>query len=140
MPDNHNQPDRGEPALFMRLFHTSEAEVIKGRSKLEGAIHQLLVVGVILSSILMLTGFIMELVINRRVPEQVPDLNQVITLALALQPSGILALGLLVLIATPILRVAASVIGYLYERDWRFAVITFIVLMIVIFSITVGGE
>ena len=53
---------------------------------------------------------------------------------LALQPQSIIALGLLVLIATPILRVAVSIIAFALERDYRFVVITAIVLVILILS------
>ena len=63
-----------------------------------------------------------------------------ISLALAFQPPGLLALGLLVLIATPILRVLGSVIGFIVERDWRYALITSIVFLIVVASILLGGK
>ena len=53
---------------------------------------------------------------------------------LALQPQSIIALGLLLLIATPILRVAVSIIAFALERDYRFVVITAIVLVILILS------
>ena len=53
---------------------------------------------------------------------------------LALQPQSIIALGLLVLIATPILRVAVSIIAFALERDYRFVVITALVLVILILS------
>jgi uncharacterized membrane protein len=56
----------------------------------------------------------------------------------ALRPSGFLALGLLVLIATPIFRVIASIFVFIYERDWRFVVITFIVFLIVMISVVFG--
>ncbi len=53
---------------------------------------------------------------------------------LALQPQSIIALGLLLLIATPILRVAVSIIAFALERDFRFVVITALVLAILILS------
>ena len=56
----------------------------------------------------------------------------------SLRPSGFLALGLLVLIATPILRVVGSILAFIYERDWRFAGITFLVLIIVMVSLVLG--
>jgi uncharacterized membrane protein len=62
----------------------------------------------------------------------------VIERVIQLRPSGVLALGLLVLIATPILRVIGSVIAFLYEGDWRYAGITFLVLCIVILSVIFG--
>ena len=51
-----------------------------------------------------------------------------------MHPQSIIALGLLLLIATPILRVAVSIIAFALERDYRFVVITAIVLVILILS------
>jgi uncharacterized protein len=51
-----------------------------------------------------------------------------------LQPQSIIALGLLLLIATPILRVAVSIVTFALERDVRFVVITALVLGILILS------
>jgi uncharacterized membrane protein len=49
-----------------------------------------------------------------------------------------LALGLLVLIATPILRVVGSILAFLYERDWRYAGVTTVVLIVVLISLLLG--
>ena len=38
--------------------------------------------------------------------------------AIALDPRGIIQLGLLLLIATPVARVAFTVLAFAYERDW----------------------
>jgi uncharacterized membrane protein len=105
---------------------------------LEQSLHHMLVGGVVISSLLMFSGLVLGLILNGNLPETVPQLEQIIPMALRLEPSGIVALGLLTLIATPILRVAGSVLAFLFERDWRYAFITFIVLLIVIFSILVG--
>ncbi|HEX9067673.1 MAG TPA: DUF1634 domain-containing protein [Ktedonobacterales bacterium] len=51
---------------------------------------------------------------------------------------AILTLGLLVLLATPIVRVALSLVGYVRERDWRYVVITAIVLSIITLSLLLG--
>lgn len=55
-----------------------------------------------------------------------------------LRPSGFLAAGLLVLIATPILRVAGSIFAFLHERDFLYAGITAFVLLIVLASLLLG--
>jgi uncharacterized membrane protein YfcA/uncharacterized membrane protein len=60
---------------------------------------------------------------------------------LILRPQAIIALGLLVLIATPVLRVAASILAFALERDRKYVVITVIVLTILLFSIFyLGGN
>jgi uncharacterized protein len=53
---------------------------------------------------------------------------------LALHPQSIIGLGLLLLIATPVLRVAVSIVAFALERDFRFVVITALVLAILLLS------
>lgn len=47
----------------------------------------------------------------------------------------LLALGLVVLMATPVARVAASVAGFVGQRDWWFVLYTSIVLALLLVSI-----
>lgn len=53
-------------------------------------------------------------------------------------PLAIIVLGLLVLLATPVLRVAVSIVAFGLERDWRYVVITSIVLAILMISFVLG--
>lgn len=53
----------------------------------------------------------------------------------ALRPVGIAQLGLLVLIATPVVRVAASIVAFLLEGDRLYAGITLVVLVILLVSL-----
>ena len=57
----------------------------------------------------------------------------------ALNSYGIIQLGLLVLIATPILRVIFSVVAFALERDLLYVVATLIVLGILLYSLFVRG-
>lgn len=50
----------------------------------------------------------------------------------ALKPIGWIQTGVLVLILTPIMRVALSLVDFLKERDWLYAAITAIVLAVII--------
>jgi uncharacterized membrane protein len=54
-----------------------------------------------------------------------------------LQPLAISQFGLLVLLATPVLRVAASVVGFALEGDRLYAAITLAVLTVLVVSIFV---
>jgi uncharacterized membrane protein len=54
--------------------------------------------------------------------------------ALALHPDGIIQAGLLVLIATPVLRVVFSLFGFARQRDWLYVALTLCVLAV----LTVG--
>ena len=68
------------------------------------------------------------------------SLSQVGVELLALRPQSIIALGLLLLIATPVLRVAVSVVTFTLEKDRKYVVITLIVLAILLFSIFYLGS
>lgn len=52
--------------------------------------------------------------------------------------ASIIALGLLVLIATPIARVVFAILGFARERDLLYTVISFVVLAILVFSLVHG--
>lgn len=64
--------------------------------------------------------------------------HHIIAGAFALRARSIIQLGVLLLVATPIARVAFSVVGFALERDRLYVVITSIVLVILLFSL-IGG-
>ena len=53
--------------------------------------------------------------------------------------SSIIALGLLVLVATPIARVIFAIIGFARERDLLYTIVSLIVLGILAFSVVHGS-
>ena len=57
----------------------------------------------------------------------------------AMNSYGIIQLGLLVLIATPILRVVFSVIAFAVERDLVYVVVTLFVLAALLYSLLARG-
>jgi uncharacterized membrane protein len=59
--------------------------------------------------------------------------------AFGLHSRGIIQLGLLLLIATPVARVAFSIWGFAAERDRMYAVFTLIVLTVLLFSLLGSG-
>ena len=81
-------------------------------NRLEEHIGTVLRVGTLASSVLFAIGLL--LVLGRDTGEL---------------PRVLLTVALLVLIATPPMRVVISVIEYLRERDWMFVILTFIVLL-----------
>jgi uncharacterized membrane protein len=115
-----------------------EEERAKQQKDLDQVIHQLLVIGLAISVIFMLLGLFLDLTMHRVIPTAIPQISEIFSRALALRPSGFLSLGLLVLMATPIVRVIGSFIAFIYERDWRYAGITFLVLIIVTLSVVLG--
>ena len=52
---------------------------------------------------------------------------------------GLIQLGLLLLIATPIARVVFSVAGFARQRDWLYVAITLIVLTLLGYSLLAGS-
>lgn len=58
--------------------------------------------------------------------------------ALALHPAEVIQLGVLLLIATPILRIAFSLIGFVMEKDKLYIGITLLVLTVMMTSIFGG--
>jgi uncharacterized membrane protein len=114
------------------------APATKARRDLNAVVHGVLIVGLAISTALMLAGVGLDLFYQRELPTAVPNIGDVVSRALALRPSGFLALGLLVLIATPILRVIGSLGAFVYERDWGFAGITALVFVILTISVLLG--
>lgn len=66
------------------------------------------------------------------------DLQTVLSGLLALKPFALIDLGLVILIATPVMRVAMSTFLFAVEGDWKFVAITAFVLTILILSILLG--
>jgi len=52
---------------------------------------------------------------------------------------SIMALGVLLLILTPVMRVITAIIGFFWEKDKLYTLISFIVLLIIILSAILGA-
>jgi uncharacterized membrane protein len=68
-------------------------------------------------------------------PGDLRHIPGIIRESIALHPAGIIQLGLLLLIATPIARVAFSIWAFAEERDWLYVTVTLIVLGLLLFSL-----
>jgi uncharacterized membrane protein len=66
------------------------------------------------------------------------SLHAVLDGARAGKPYAIISLGMLLLILTPIIRVALSVFFFLAQRDWLYVGITLFVLAVLAFSLFSG--
>lgn len=71
-------------------------------------------------------------------PEALRGIRGIIRGAFSLSGRAIIQLGLLILIATPVARVAFSVYGFARQRDRTYVVITLIVLAVLLFSLAGG--
>jgi uncharacterized membrane protein len=68
-------------------------------------------------------------------PDELRHVMGILRYALALHARGIIQLGILLLIATPVARVAFTVFAFAYERDWTYVVVTLIVLGLLLYSL-----
>ena len=66
------------------------------------------------------------------------NLREVLSGVAETKGEALIAAGLLLLIATPVLRVAVSIVIFLVERDWAFVAITAFVLAMLILSFFLG--
>jgi uncharacterized membrane protein len=114
--------------------------------RIEGIIGTLLRTGVLSSALVVLAGGLVFLLRHGR---QMPDYRTfrgepgdlrsvagVVHDALAFRGRGIIQLGLLLLILTPIARVAFSALAFALEKDRLYVVVTLIVLVLLILSLT----
>lgn len=109
----------------------------------------LLRTGVVLSGLTVLVGGVLFLtrhivpVTNYHVfqgePEELRTISGIFREAFAFHGRGLIQLGLLILIATPIARVTFSVFAFIYERDWKYLAFTLIVLGLLLYSL-LGGR
>ena len=69
-------------------------------------------------------------------PADLRSVGGIVRAALELRGRGLIQLGLLVLIATPVARVGFSLYAFLRQRDWTYVVITGFVLVLLVLSLT----
>ena len=71
-------------------------------------------------------------------PTDLRTVSGIVEDALSFRGRGLIQLGLLLLIATPIARVAFSVVAFAVRRDRLYVVVTLIVLAVLMYSLTGG--
>jgi uncharacterized membrane protein len=105
-------------------------------------------VGVTVSALVVLTGGALYLVrhgdgvpayqIFRGEPADLRTVSGILTDAMSMRASGLIQFGLLLLVATPVVRVAFSIVAFGLEGDRIYVVVTVIVLSILLYSISGG--
>ncbi len=114
----------------------------------EQIIGNLLRIGVLLAGAIVLVGGVLYLIhygagapalhVFRGEPSDLRSVPGIIKDAAVFRRRGLIQLGVLLLIATPIARVAFSVIVFLRQRDRMYVAVTLFVLAVLIFSLTGG--
>jgi uncharacterized membrane protein len=74
----------------------------------------------------------------RRVPDFISSPMGVLEGVIHLKGQAIIQLGIMLLIATPVLSVVFSAIGFIFERDRLYTFISLLVLLIIIMSAITG--
>ena len=111
---------------------------------IEAVLGNLLRTGVIIAAAVMILGAILFLIrhglefpayhIFKAVPITFSDFGSIFKGVISFRSIPIMELGILLLIATPVLRVVFSVFAFIYEKDYMYVVFTLIVLLVLIFS------
>ena len=117
--------------------------------RVEVIIGNLLRTGVVLAAAVVLVGAAVYLVrhgsaaphyaVFQGEPTDLRTPSGVIADAVAMRGRGIIQLGLLLLLATPVARVAFSVFAFAMERDVLYVFVTLIVLAVLAFSLAGGA-
>ncbi len=105
--------------------------------------------GVIIASLTVLTGGILYLINtgSQGLPDYAKFIGeqagfttgkQLWEGVLSFNPKGIIEFGVVILIATPILRIFFSLIGFIMEKDKMYIAITLVVLSVMMFSVFGG--
>jgi uncharacterized membrane protein len=72
-------------------------------------------------------------------PSDLRNVSGIVTGAVAWHSRGLIQLGLLLLIAVPVARVAFSVVAFALQRDRTYVVVTMIVLAVLLYGMTRAG-
>lgn len=117
------------------------SRLIKTDKDVAAIVGRLLRLGVITASTVATLGGIMFLIVHRSevsdftqfrgAPEYLRSLGGIWAGLLDFDPRAIIQAGVLILIATPILRVMLSVFAFALEKDYLYVVITLVVLAII---------
>ena len=76
--------------------------------------------------------------ISQHSASQLRSVTGIVRSALGGNSLGVIQLGLLLLIATPVARVALSLVGFVRQADRTYVLITTVVLAILLFSLAGG--
>jgi uncharacterized membrane protein len=116
--------------------------------QVEQTIGNLLRVGLIIATVVVLAGAAIYLArhgsehpqyrVFHGEPEDLRGIGSILHYAHALNGRGLIQFGLLLLLATPVARVAFSIVAFALQRDRLYVVVTLIVMSVLLYSI-IGG-
>jgi len=124
-PARGGQPSSAEPPR-----HVMDA--------VERMVNRVLLVGVAVSVALMAAGLVLGVVAGEGIPTGVVPLADLASGLTSLEAGAYLSLGIIVMIATPFVRVAGSIVAFARERDRRYVLVTAVVLLVMFLSVLLG--
>ncbi len=71
-------------------------------------------------------------------PSDLRSIGGIVGDAISASSRGVIQLGFLLLIATPVMRVALSLVGFGKQRDWTYVVVSLTVLALLLYSLFGG--
>jgi len=104
----------------------------------EKVVHWVLLVGLLVSVAFMGTGIVLGFAQGTGLPDTVVAPGDLPGALADGEAAAFLTLGLLVLIVTPFLRVAGSLVAFARERDLRFVLVSAAVLALMCLSVLLG--
>jgi len=104
----------------------------------ERTVRWVLLAGVGMSVALMSAGLVLGLLDGSAFPRAVAPLGGLLRGLAALEPGAYLSLGLIVLVATPFVRVVGSLIAFAREPDVRFVLVTAAVFVVMCLGVALG--
>jgi uncharacterized membrane protein len=104
----------------------------------ERMVSRVLGIGMGISVVLMLAGLLLGLVSGDGMPTHVVSLGDLLPGLREPDAAAYLSLGILVLVATPFVRVAGSIVAFALERDRRYVLVTAVVLAVMCMGVLLG--
>jgi uncharacterized membrane protein len=127
------------------ITNGAAAEQLKADQKMDAIMGILLRSGVVLAATIVLIGGILFLMRHKTPvtdyhifngePSDLRTISGIFADVKAFRARGLIQLGLLVLIATPVARVIFSLFAFMHQKDWKYAVFTAIVLALLLYSL-----
>ena len=124
---------------------TDDKSLVRTDQKIDEVMGLVLRTGVILAAVIVLMGGLVYLTrhpgtvrdyhVFQGEPPEYKSVSGIAHEAMELRGRGLIQLGLLVLIATPIARVVFSLLVFSWQRDWTYVMVTAIVLGLLVYSL-----
>ena len=120
-----------------KVYREVDAEASRS-DRAEAPARGALLTGVFLSGAILMLGLLITFLQHEPRPNDPPNLREMIRGIAAFRGVTLIYLGLIVLAATPILRVTVMIGVYLRRREWFMLIVSLIVLGLLTVGVVVG--